>query len=298
MLTLRQIEVIRAVMVTGTVNGAAQMLNVSAPGVSRIMKHAEGLLGLRLFSRQHGRYLPTVEAAGIFGQIQELSRKMKDLQDSAETLKRGASTVFSFASVSSISQYVVPRAVRLLLRKHPDQQLKIDVIKIDEAIDYMLLRKGELAAMSYKLEHPAIDFQPLAPCSLVALAPAHHPLAKKSSVSVEECVSYPLIGFDPADPYGRHIAQAFFDHGLTPRLVVQARYAHTVLALVAQDVGVAVIDAFSVAGLSHPGVVRIPLDPPTPFMTYIATNAGAPLSTFAESLIKLLRQEAKAAGAA
>jgi hypothetical protein len=33
-------------------------------------------------------------------------------------------------------------------------------------------------------------------------------------------------------------------------------------------------------------------------MTYIATNAGAPLSTFAESLIKLLRQEAKAAGAA
>ena len=37
--------------------------------------------------------------------------------------------------------------------------------------------------------------------------------------------------------------------------------------------------------------------PPTPFMTYIATNAGAPLSTFAESLIKLLRQEAKAAAA-
>lgn len=69
MLTLRQIEVIRAIMVTGTVTGAAQMLNVSAPGVSRIMKHAEGLLGLRLFSRQHGRYLPTVEAAGIFGQI-------------------------------------------------------------------------------------------------------------------------------------------------------------------------------------------------------------------------------------
>jgi DNA-binding transcriptional LysR family regulator len=298
MLTLRQIEVIRAVMVTGTVNGAAQMLNVSAPGVSRIMKHAEGLIGLRLFSRQHGRYLPTVEAAGIFGQIQDLSRKMKDLQDSAETLKRGASTVFSFASVSSISQYVVPRAVRLLLRKHPDLQLKIDVIKIDEAIDYMLLRKGELAAMSYKLEHPSIDFQPLAPCSLVAVAPAHHPLAKMKSVTVEECLRHPLIGFDPADPYGRHIAQAFFDRGLTPRFVVQARYAHTVLGLVAQDVGVAVLDAFSVAGLSHPGVVRIPLDPPTPFMTYIATNAGAPLSTFAESLIKLLRQEAKAAGAA
>ena len=45
MLTLRQIEVIRAIMVTGTVGGAARLLHVSAPGVSRTMKHAEGVLG-------------------------------------------------------------------------------------------------------------------------------------------------------------------------------------------------------------------------------------------------------------
>jgi DNA-binding transcriptional LysR family regulator len=294
MLTLRQVEVIRAIMVTGTVNGAAQMLNVSAPGVSRIMKHAEGLLGLKLFSRRHGRYLPTVEAAGIFGQIQDLSRKMKDLQDSTETLKRGASSVFSFASVPSISQFVVPRAVRLLLRKHPDLRLKIDVIKIDEAIDYILLRKGELAAMSYKLEHPAIDFQPLALCALMVAAPVRHPLAKRKSVSAEEVLEHPLIGFDPADPYGHNIAKAFFDRGLTPQFVVQARYAHTVLGLVAQGLGVALIDAFSLAGHSQEGVVGVPLDPPTPFMTYIATNSGTPLSTFAESLITFLRQEAEA----
>jgi len=123
-------------------------------------------------------------------------------------------------------------------------------------------------------------------------------LAQRKSVSADECLEHPLIGFDPADPYGRNIARAFFDRGLTPRFVVQARYAHTVLGLVAQGVGVAVIDAFSVAGDPHAGVVRIPLDPPTPFMTYIATNAGAPLSTFAESFIELMRQEAKAVCAA
>jgi DNA-binding transcriptional LysR family regulator len=41
MLTLRQIEVIRAIMVAGTVGGAARLLNVSSPGISRVMKHAE-----------------------------------------------------------------------------------------------------------------------------------------------------------------------------------------------------------------------------------------------------------------
>jgi DNA-binding transcriptional LysR family regulator len=39
MLTLRQIEVIRALMTNGTMTGAAAILNVSAPGISRLIKH-------------------------------------------------------------------------------------------------------------------------------------------------------------------------------------------------------------------------------------------------------------------
>src|SRR5260221_13305357 len=49
MMTLRQIEVIRAVMVTGTIGGAAKLLNVSAPGISRLVKYTEKSLGIRFF---------------------------------------------------------------------------------------------------------------------------------------------------------------------------------------------------------------------------------------------------------
>mgnify|MGYP001765732534 CR=1 FL=1 len=294
MLTLRQIEVIRAIMVTGTVNGAAQLLNVSPPGVSRIMKHAEGLLGLKLFSRQHGRYVPTQEAADIFGQIHDVFRKVEDLQYSINRVKRGATAQFSFAAVSSISQHIVPRATRALRRKFPDLRIKVDVIKIDEAIDYILLKKGEIAALSYKLDHPSMIFHPLGANSLVAVVPAGHALAGERRLTAAQLLEHPLIGFDRADPYGAHIARFFLSAGLDFDLSIQARYAHTVLGLVAQDLGVAVIDAFSVATASQPGVVCIPVDPPMTFSTYIATNVDVPLSTFAESMIQLLRQEAKA----
>ena len=53
MLTLRQIEVIRAIMVTGTVGGAARLLNVSSPGISRDhisqSMHYEEMLSWLLF---------------------------------------------------------------------------------------------------------------------------------------------------------------------------------------------------------------------------------------------------------
>ncbi len=84
MLTLRQIEVIRAIMVAGTVKGAAELLNVSAPGISRVMKHTESQVGVRLFSRTHGRYAPTDEARDIFAQITGVFQSVENLQYAIE----------------------------------------------------------------------------------------------------------------------------------------------------------------------------------------------------------------------
>lgn len=296
MLTLRQIEIIRAIMITGTVNAAAEMLNVSAPGVSRAMKHAESVVGLRLFSRQHGRYAPTPAAKDIFGQLQDVFRKIEDLQLAIGQVRRGASSVFSCASVPSLSQALMPRAVALMRAKHPDLRMQISVLTIDEAIDYLLLRKGEVVALSYKLDHPALQFHPIAPCALIALAPEGHPLAARDSVTAPDILDYPLIGFDPNDPYGRHIARLFLDQGLTPDIALQVRYAHTAIALVAQGLGVAVIDRLSVASPHLSGLVRVPIEPPSRFMTYVATLRDAPLSSYAESMLAFLKSEAKALG--
>lgn len=43
-------------------------------------------------------------------------------------------------------------------------------------MDYILLGKGELAVMSYKLDHPGLDFLPLASGKLVCIVPEGHPL--------------------------------------------------------------------------------------------------------------------------
>ena len=123
MLTLRQIEVIRAILITGPVKGAADLLGVSAPGISRVMKHTETQLGLRLFSRAHGRFAPTEEARHIFTQINEVFAKVENLQHSIDMLKRGESRVFAFASVPSIAQRMLPNAVSRLQARFPDLRM-------------------------------------------------------------------------------------------------------------------------------------------------------------------------------
>ena len=110
-MTLRQVEVIRAVMVTGTIGGAAKLLNVSAPGISRLVKYTEKSLGVRFFQRQNGRYFPTPEAQNIFEQINGVYKKVDDLTEIISKIGRGALSELRIGSVPSISQIMVPRAI-------------------------------------------------------------------------------------------------------------------------------------------------------------------------------------------
>jgi DNA-binding transcriptional LysR family regulator len=290
MLTLRQIEVIRAVMVAGSIAGAARLLNVAQPGVSRTMKHLESTLGIRLFVRRGGRYVPSPEALNVFGQFQEVHKKIEDLQFSIDRLRRGGEAELSFGSVPSIANVMVPRAIADVRRRYPDLRIDIDLIKIEDAIDYLMLGRGEFAAMSYRFDHPSITFEPLATGHLVCAVAPGHPIAAKTMVSAAEIVQWPLIGIDPNDPYGGIMASIFKREGLTYEITIRARFGTTVLALIKQNLGVAVLDVFTVSDIDPAQVTIVPIAQETTFQTYIARRSDIELSSFGEMMIARLRQ--------
>ncbi len=294
MITLRQVEVLRAIMVTGTIAGAAKLLNVSAPGISRLMKHTEHALGVRLFNRQNGRYSPTAEAHDIFEQINGLYKKVDDLHFTIHNLKGGRVSELQIGSVPSISNVMVPRAIELVRRRYPKLRIDINILKIEEAIDYLLLGKGEAVAMSYRLPHPGLDFAPLAAGELFCIVPENHELAARERISAAEIVRHPLIGIDPNDPYGRIMAEIFRRLDLDYDITIRARFGTTVCSLVKAGLGIAVIDQFTVAHGSVPGIRLLRIEEPTHFETFIATKRATAQSVYAEYFVQCLKAEMEA----
>jgi DNA-binding transcriptional LysR family regulator len=290
-MTLRQIEVVRAIMITGTIAGAAKLLNVSAPGISRLMKYTERSLSLRLFERRHGRYVPTREAEDIFEQINGVYKKVDDLQFVLSRIERGAAHEFVFASVPSMSTVMVPRAVERLRHLHPDLRFDINILKIEEAVDYLLMGKGELVVMSSRFDHPGIAMVPLARGELCCIVPENHAFATRASLTSREIAAHPLIGIDPADPYGRIMTEHFRRANVGFDIFIKARFGTTVCALVRAGLGIAVIDQFTVAHDAMPGIKAIRIEDPTPFQTYVAMRADRALSRYAENFVALLRDE-------
>ena len=294
-LTLRQVEVIRAVMMTGTIQGAAEFLNVSAPGISRLVKHTEESLGIRLFERKGGLFVPAPEAAPAFEQIHQIHEKMTGLSYALDRMKRGAETELAFAAMPSIAQFIAARAVAQVRRRFPEIYIDLNVLKIEETIDYLLLERGEFVASSSRFDHPSLEFHQIGTGELVVILPEDHRHAAAPSLSVHDIAGEPLIGVDAGDPYGEITARPFAAAGLPRRLSVKARFAQTVVSLVRHGLGVAIIDEFSVAGAHMPGLARVTLADPAPITIYAAQKAGRGLSSYAEYAIDRVRDELRRA---
>jgi DNA-binding transcriptional LysR family regulator len=289
MLTLRQIEVIRAIMVTGTVGGAARLLNVSSPGISRVMKHAETSVGVKLFSRRGGRYSPTREANAIFNQINGVYDKVEDLQYIISRIKRGANTELRIGSAPSIANVMVPRAVADVRKVFPNLLIEVDILNREDTVEYLLLGKGELVALTYKFDHPMLTFEPLARGHLKCIVPEGHPLSRRPRVTAKEIVNYPLIGVDPDDPFGRIIADVFSSQALHYEVTIQARFGSTVCALVTHNLGIALIDEFTLAANYWPSLRALDIVEPTFFETYVVHRKDATLSSYGARFVAALR---------
>lgn len=291
MLTLRQIEVVRAIMVTGTIAGAAKMLNVSAPGISRLMKYTEGSLKVRLFDRRGGRYVPTPEARHIFRLLDSVFSKVEDLQAAVGGLGRGVDQQLRLGSVPSISQVMVPSAIERMVGRYPELSLDVSILRIEESVEYLLLGKGEVVAVSSKLDHAMIEFAPLATGRLVCIVPENSALAAMTSITPAEMAQHSLIGLDPSDPFGSIMDGIFTQQNIDYNVKIKARFGHTVCSLVAAGLGIAVVDEFTVAKGRMAGIKALEISADTVFETYVAYRNDMPISIYAEAFIEVLRAE-------
>ena len=294
-MTLRQVEVVRAVMMAGTIAGAADLLGVSAPGISRLVRHTEESLGLRLFERRAGRFVPSVEASAIFEQIGRISRDVENLGHAIAALHRGEGAGLAFASAPSIAQFIAARTVRAIRQRYPDLFIDLNILKIEETVDYLLLERGEFVVMSSPAESAGVESRELATGTLVAIVPDGHALARRTRVSARDLAGEAVIGVDPGDPYGRLLTRPFEVAGVPLRHALRGRFAQTVVSMVRHGLGVAVIDEFSVAEIYMPGVTRLPLEEHVAITAYVVRKKGRVLSSSADFAIAQFGREFAAA---
>jgi DNA-binding transcriptional LysR family regulator len=265
-------------METGTVSGAAALLHVSQPNVSRMLKYTESRLGLRLFQRHHGRLLATPEARALFREVQALHLHLESLQETVERISSGQLERFPVGTSPSLGRFVVPSVLSQLRREFPALPIKLDILSMSQVIDYLVYGQGECACTIFPIADPRMESQALASGALMCAVPQDHPLAGRRVITPQDIAAEPLIGFDSNTPHGQVVTQFFAEARLTPLVSCTVRFAESACALVEQGNGIALIDEFTLSGNAFPNLTSIRTRFRAPFRIYFHSVCEHPQS--------------------
>ncbi|MBB5405051.1 DNA-binding transcriptional LysR family regulator [Paraburkholderia sp. JPY162] len=153
---LRHIEVFHAIMRTGSLSKAAQLLCVSQPAVSKVLAHAEHSLGIRLFHRSHGRLHPTREAQLLFDETQKLQTNLDRVSVLARNLALRPGGHLRIGCLPSLGLSIIPHVVEKFRAICPDVSLRIDTRHTKELVTALLTRDLDLAVGIDPPSHPGI----------------------------------------------------------------------------------------------------------------------------------------------
>lgn len=288
----RQLEHFIAVAEELSFTKAAARANIAQSGLSMSIRALESELGTPLFLREGRtvRLSPGGEAL-----LPEARRVLSALREAREVIDESRGVLRGTLSVAFAQTYESPSPLVLLLgrfhREHP--QVEIRVFQGASRTGYEALRKGDLdlgvGGRPPELA-PSIGTIPLRRVPFRFVCPPTCPLAERESISLEEAITEPFIDLTPAWSARRMIDRALMDAGLTRNIGCEVNEVWTLLELVSQGLGVAIIP--EMFGAVPTDARYVPLDPPMPDFELIAAFRGAtPESAPARAFLALLTRE-------
>ena len=290
---LRQMEVFRAVMLTGSMNGAAKLLFVSQPAVSRLIAHTEQSLGLQLFERDKGKLTPTPEAQRLFQEVGPLFDEALRIDELARDLAERPEGALTLCSSPSLALNFVPPVIAQYMELYPNVRLKFHTTLLSDMAHELLGRKAELAVSVLPIDHPNLVVEPLATGEMVCILPQGHALAARRAVSLAELAECRLILYNRNIPFGQLVAAAFQRAGVSWNPAVEIVRAELACALVRVGAGVAIVDEFSVGQQGWPGVVTRPLRESIPLSLSLVRSRFERPGRQVQRFVRLIKEHAR-----
>lgn len=244
---LRHIELFQAILQTGSLTAAAELLHISQPAASKILKHAEQQLGFALFDRVRGKLQPTAEARVLQQQTERLAIDLQNLRRLADSLGRGEECALRLICTPALAQALLPQTLRTWRERFPRTVCQLATQHTAEIVEALLLREADLALTSQAVEHPGLSSRLLAEGRMHVIAPPGwwQPDELHGPLRLQALAGKALIGIDARDALGSLLRGHIEELDPPPRVVTWVQTYQLARQLVSAGQGVALVDPFT-----------------------------------------------------
>jgi DNA-binding transcriptional LysR family regulator len=285
-MNIRQLEIIWAVMKSGSTIAAAELLGVSQPAVSKMLRHAEDQLGFQLFQRAKGRLWPTEEARVLAQDIEPIFLLVRSARQRAQDLKDGTTGDLRIVATPSMGHSLVPEALNRFLATRPRLRAQVDIRRTENLVQMIEYNLADVGISLSIPPFPQLITRPIHMGRMLCVMPPGHPLTHKEVIRPSDLAGHRFVALERQTPLGNLVEDAFRASNVKYDWTISTRYCNTACLLAKAISGVAVVDEYvQWTDQSHRLVTR-PFLPSVSVTVCVVYSRHRPLVNVAQHFIK------------
>ncbi len=262
-MNIKQIKAFLAVAESLSFAQAAHQLHLSQPALSLAVKGLEDTLGGKLLTRTTRTISLTPEGDALVPIARRLLAQWQDAED--EMKQRFALQLgkISIAAMPSFAGSLLPKAIQQYHQRFPNIQIAIDDVLSDMVVERVANNSVELGVTFEPNQVEDLTFYPLYRDEFIAILPQGHVLAKQTELTWQALLAYDFITLQRPSSVRTMIEKNLKDAQIDLAVAFDAHQLTTVVRMVSEGMGVAVVPATCRQQIREQGVLERPITHPT-----------------------------------
>ncbi len=251
--TLNQLIYFQTVATLENYHKAAEKLFISQPSLSRAMASLEEELGITLFKKE-GRGVVLTKAGRLF--LEHANIILADCNVAVDKMTElsGGGGKIDIGYVFPLAGHYIPHKVRKFLEQSDNEKVVFNFWQNHTPAIAAKVKSGELdVGFGGWLDKPYFDYYPLINQELVIVTPVSKGISDDKELPLTVLSSYPVIGYDKDSWMGTHQCYLYKKYGIKPNIIVECPDEYSILALVKEDFGFALMPRTDILE-NNPGV--------------------------------------------
>jgi DNA-binding transcriptional LysR family regulator len=210
-LKTRQLLLLVAMEEEGNINRAAQVLNMTQPAASKLLKDLEDMLEVQLFDRLPRGMRPTWYGETMIRHARMALASLSQAHDEIEALKAGRYGQVSVGAITAPGITLMPSAVALVKQQHPSLRVSLQIETSDVLMERLAQGKLDMVVGRLFERHDKTDlrYEAMVEEPVSAVVRPGHPLLGLARLTLRDMVSTGWI-VPPAGSVLRHRFELMF----------------------------------------------------------------------------------------
>jgi DNA-binding transcriptional LysR family regulator len=192
-ITIQQLESLVHLVSEKNFSRAAKKMVLTQPSLSKHIKNLEDAAGTRLVNRDGSGITLTPEGKLLFDFARKVLYLREDVKDRMIRLQDKTAGSIRISASTLPATYILPYILSRFQKAHPQIHTFVQSANSEDAIDMVLNQETEMGFIGKNPRNRKLHSEPLWEDRLILAAPAGHPWAKASEITVKDLLEAPFV---------------------------------------------------------------------------------------------------------